>query len=117
MSELIEQCKLLVNGKRCVLVAGHRGGCVEPEYRRDMSDIIRYRFLSDRYEEEKEMVSEQRTEIEVLRTARDIMMTALEKISHSPCYDPGEGGCIGENKCPRCTAKEAMGDARKALHK
>lgn len=43
------------------------------------------------------------------QAARLAMMTqALEYISHSACYDPGEGGCIGQSKCPRCTAKEVL---------
>ena len=51
-----------------------------------------------------------------LRRAQEIYTTALEKITHSQCYDPGEGGCIGENKCPRCTAKEALFYAKEALN-
>jgi len=53
--------------------------------------------------------------IRKLRTAHGITTKALEKITHSQCYDPGEGGCIGENKCPRCTAKEALFYAQQAL--
>jgi hypothetical protein len=42
-----------------------------------------------------------------------LAVEALEKITHTACYDPGEGGCIGQNKCPRCTAKETLFDIRK----
>lgn len=41
-----------------------------------------------------------------------LAVEALEKITHTACYDPGAGGCIG-SKCPRCTAKEALFDIRK----
>jgi hypothetical protein len=45
--------------------------------------------------------------------ALKLAVEALEKITHTACYDPGEGGCIGQNKCPRCTAKETLFDIRK----
>src|SRR3954452_12215071 len=81
--EQITQCEKLVNGKRCVLVSGHRGTCVEPIPRTDMSDVIRYRLASDNHAAAQE-------KIEVLETMLDIAMETLDWVSTATEGTPKE---------------------------
>lgn len=62
-STAVRQCDLLVADERCVLVLGHRGDCVEPWPGTDMSDVIRYRVLADKYAAAQEVVDDQATQL------------------------------------------------------
>jgi hypothetical protein len=79
----ITQCTKLVNDKRCILVSSHRGLCVEPIPRTDMSDVIRYRVMSDKHAEAQE-------KIEVLETLVEIAMDTLDWISTTTEGTPKE---------------------------
>jgi hypothetical protein len=79
----ITQCTKLINDKRCILVSGHRGTCVEPVPRTDMSDVIRYRLVSDNYDAAQE-------KIEVLETLVEIAMDTLDWISTTTEGTPKE---------------------------
>lgn len=80
----ITQCEKLVNDKQCVLVAGHRGVCVEPEPRTDMSDVIRYRVMSDRHAAAQEKIEVLETLIEIAMDTLDWVSTATEGAPKEP---------------------------------
>jgi hypothetical protein len=80
----ITQCTKLINGKRCVLVSGHRGTCVEPIPRTDMSDVIRYRLASDNHAAAQEKIEVLETLVEIAMETLDWVSTVTEGTSKEP---------------------------------